>query len=448
MSLFKKILIANRGEIAVRIIRACKELEIKTVAVYSEVDREAMHVKLADEAICIGPANVADSYLNIPAILSASDITDAEAIHPGYGFLSENHQFAEACKKSKIAFIGPTSDNINLAGNKAKAKQILRKKGIPVIPGSNGALAGKELAFKMAGKIGYPVILKASAGGGGRGMRIVNDEKALEHSYSAAESESIASFGSGEIYIEKFLPQIRHVEVQIAVDNAGNMVHLGERDCSVQRRHQKLIEESPSPISSARLRYKLGDYAKKAAKVLKFRNIGTIEFVIDDRENIYFMEINTRVQVEHPVTEMVTGIDIIKEQISLASGEKISYSQDDIALKGHALECRINAEDPFTFTPSPGKINFLYIPGGPGIRVDTHIYSGYVIPSYYDSLIAKVISYGCDRHEAVTRMLRALDEFRIEGIKTTIPFHKKILTNEEFLSGNFGTSLLERVKVN
>ncbi|MBF0538760.1 MAG: acetyl-CoA carboxylase biotin carboxylase subunit [Nitrospirae bacterium] len=444
MPLFKKILIANRGEIAIRVIRACKELGIGTVAVYSEIDRDSMHVKLADEAICVGPARASDSYLNIPAILSATEVTDAEAVHPGYGFLSENPQFAEACRKSGIVFIGPTPENIRLGGNKARARHIMKRHGIPVVPGSDGALEDMSLALKIARKIGFPVIIKASAGGGGKGMRVVHEESQMPQALAAAQNEALAAFGNGELYIEKYFSYIRHIEVQIAVDNKGETLQFGERDCSVQRRHQKLIEESPSPIINDRLREKLGKYAIKAAEALKYRNVGTVEFIFDKEENFYFMEINTRVQVEHPVTEMVTGIDVIKEQIRLACGLPLSVKQKNVILRGHSIECRINAEDPFTFIPSPGKITFYYQPGGPGVRVDTHIYSGCTIPSQYDSLIAKLITYGSNRQEAIDRMRRALGEFKIEGIKTTIPFHKTLLSNADFLSGKFDTGYLER----
>ncbi len=448
MPIFKKVLVANRGEIAVRIIRACKELGIKTVAIYSDVDKESIHVRLADESVCIGPANVTDSYLNVPSILSAADITDAEAIHPGYGFLSENTQFAEACMSSEIVFIGPTPENINLAGNKAKSKQILKKKGIPVIPGSDGVVHDKKTALKAANKVGFPVIIKAASGGGGKGMRLVDDKSKLEQAFTVAQRESLASFGYGAVYVEKYMSKIRHVEVQIIVDSKGRIVHLGERDCSVQRRHQKLIEESPSPVFSIKLRRKIGDYAVKAARALQYRNIGTFEFIVDEKEHCYLLEINTRVQVEHPVTEMVTGIDIIKEQIKISSGLPLELKQENISLSGHSIECRINAEDPESFVPSPGKVSFYFQPGGPGIRVDTSVYSGYTIPPYYDSLIAKIISYGSNRKEAIERMLRALDEFKIDGIKTTIPFHKRVLTNPDFISGNFDTTFLEKINNN
>jgi acetyl-CoA carboxylase biotin carboxylase subunit len=445
MKLFKKILIANRGEIGVRIIRACRELGIKTVAVYSDIDKESMHVRLADEAVCIGPANSAQSYLNIPAVLSAAEITDSEAIHPGYGFLAENHQFAEACATSGITFIGPSSENIKIGGDKAKARQVMKRKGVPVVPGSDGPVESEETAVKVARKIEFPVIIKASAGGGGKGMRIVNEEKNLEQSFHMAQRESLAAFGNSELYIEKYIPDMRHIEVQIMADIKGNIVHLGERDCSIQRRHQKLIEESPSPISTEKFRKKIGELGIKAARAIKYKNIGTIEFIVEPNGNIYFMEINTRVQVEHPVTEAVTDIDIIKEQIKLAAGHPLEYRQVSIKPYGHSIECRINAEDPEKFIPSPGKITFLYQPGGPGVRVDTAAYSGWVVPSHYDSLIAKLIVHGRDRSEAIEKMKRALNEFIIEGIKTTIPFHKKVMSNPDFINGDFNTGFVEKM---
>lgn len=445
MKLFKKILIANRGEIGVRIIRACRELGIKTVAVYSDIDKESMHVRLADEAVCIGPANSAQSYLNIPAVLSAAEITDSEAIHPGYGFLAENHQFAEACATSGITFIGPSSENIKIGGDKAKARQVMKRKGVPVVPGSDGPVESEEMAVKVARKIEFPVIIKASAGGGGKGMRIVNEEKNLEQSFHMAQRESLAAFGNSELYIEKYIPDMRHIEVQIMADIKGNIVHLGERDCSIQRRHQKLIEESPSPISTEKFRKKIGELGIKAARAIKYKNIGTIEFIVEPDGNIYFMEINTRVQVEHPVTEAVTDIDIIKEQIKLAAGHPLEYRQVSIKPYGHSIECRINAEDPEKFIPSPGKITFFYQPGGPGVRVDTAAYSGWVVPSHYDSLIAKLIVHGRDRSEAIEKMKRALNEFIIEGIKTTIPFHKKVMSNPDFINGDFNTGFVEKM---
>ena len=449
MKLFKKILIANRGEIAVRIIRACKELGIKTVAVYSDIDKESLHIRLADESVCIGPASVTQSYLNIPAILSAAEITESDAIHPGYGFLSENYHFAEACITSGITFIGPTPENIRLGGDKAKARQTMKRKGVPVVSGSDGPVATEEMAMKVAKKIGFPIVLKASAGGGGHGMKIVKEEKDLEQAFYMAQREALTAFGNSEIYIEEYIPEMRHIEVQIIADNKGNIVHLNERDCSIQRRHQKLIEESPSPISSTeKFKKRIGELGVKAARAIKYRNVGTVEFIVVPKGNIYFIEINTRIQVEHPVTEAVTGIDIIKEQIKLAAGLPLEYKQSQIKPSGHAIECRINAEDPVRFIPSPGKITFLSLPGGPGVRVDTAIYDGYVIPSHYDSLIAKLIVYGKDRSEAIAKMRRALDEFIIEGINTTIPFHKKVMNHPEFISGDFNTSFAEKINGN
>ncbi|MCS7214925.1 MAG: acetyl-CoA carboxylase biotin carboxylase subunit [Thermodesulfovibrio sp.] len=446
--LFRKILIANRGEIAVRIIRACRELGIKTVAVYSEADKDALHVKLADEAICIGPANPGQSYLNITAILSAADITDSEAIHPGYGFLSENAQFAEACINSGIVFIGPTPENIRIGGDKAKARQLLKRKGIPVVPGSDGPVNSDEACIKVIKKIGLPVILKASAGGGGRGMRIVYDEKDIEQTFFMAQREALAAFGNGELYIEKYFPKVRHIEVQILADKQGNIIHLGERDCTVQRRHQKLIEEAPSPVLNEKLRKKIGEYAVKAAKALKYRNIGTFEFIVDDQLNPYFIEINTRVQVEHPVTEEITDIDIIKEQIRLAKGYPLSLKQHHIKYRGHAIECRINAEDPEKFIPSPGVVDFLYLPGGPGIRVDSYLYQGCNVSPYYDSLIAKIIAQGTNRQEAINRIKRALQETVIKGIQTNIPLFLKILDHPDFIKGRFFTDFIHTMNQN
>jgi len=444
--LFKKILIANRGEIAVRIIRACKELGIKTVSVYSDIEKDSLHVRLADESVCIGPANPTQSYLNIPAILSAAEITDSDAIHPGYGFLSENYHFAEACMTSGITFIGPTPENIRLGGDKAKARQIMRRKGVPVVPGSDGPVATEEMAMKAAKKIGFPIILKASAGGGGRGMRIVREEKDLEQAFYIAQREALTAFGDNELYVEEYIPEMRHIEVQIIADNKGNIIHLGERDCSIQRKHQKLIEESPSPVSTTeKFRKRIRDLGVKAARAIKYRNVGTVEFIVSPDGNIYFMEINTRVQVEHPVTEAVTGIDIIKEQIKLSAGLLLEFKQSQIRLSGHAIECRINAEDSDRFIPSPGKINFLFLPGGPGVRIDTAIYNGYVIPSQYDSLIAKLIVHGKDRPEAIVRMRRALDEFIIDGVNTTLPFHKKVFDHPDFIKGEFNTTFIEKI---
>lgn len=445
MKLFRKVLVANRGEIAVRVIRACREMGIRTVAVFSEPDRESLHAKLADEAICIGPASSAQSYNNIPGILSAAEITDSEAIHPGYGFLSENPHFAEACQTSGITFIGPSAESIRLGGDKAKARQIMKRRGVPVVPGSDGPVPSEETALKIAKRIGFPVIIKASAGGGGRGMRIARSEEELEKLYFVAQREALTAFGNGELYVEKFIPEMRHIEVQVLADSKGNIIHLGERDCSIQRRHQKLIEESPSPAVGEKFRKKIGEYAVKAARAVKYRNAGTIEFIVEPDGNIYFMEMNTRLQVEHPVTEYVSGVDIVKEQIRIAAGHPIELKQPKIRLTGHSIECRINAEDPERFIPSPGKITFLSLPGGPGVRVDTAAYNGCVIPSYYDSLVAKLIVHGRDRAEAIMKMRRALDEFIIEGIKTTIPVHKKILTDPDFSAGNFTTSFIEKM---
>ena len=445
MRLFKKVLIANRGEIAVRIIRACKELGIRTVAIYSDIDRDAMHTKLADESVCVGPANSAQSYNNIPSILTSAEITDSEAIHPGYGFLSENPHFAEACTTSGITFIGPSPESIRLGGDKAKARQVMKRRGIPVVPGSDGPVVSEETALKTAKKIGFPVIIKASAGGGGKGMRVAKNEEELERFYFMAQREALTAFGNGELYIEKYISETRHIEVQIIADAKGNILHLGERDCSVQRRHQKLIEESPSPVANEKFRKKIGEYAVKAARAIKYRNAGTVEFIVDAEGNIYFMEMNTRLQVEHPVTEAVSGIDIVKEQIKIAAGMPLELKQPKIKLSGHSIECRINAEDPEKFIPCPGTITFLSLPGGPGVRVDTAVYNGCVIPSHYDSLIAKLIVHGKDRTEAIAIMRRALDEFVIEGIKTTIPFHKKVFENSDFIKGDFTTGFIEKM---
>ncbi|HWR89578.1 MAG TPA: acetyl-CoA carboxylase biotin carboxylase subunit [Dissulfurispiraceae bacterium] len=445
MKLFKKILVANRGEIALRIIRACRELGIRTVAVYSDIERDSLHVQLADESVCIGPASPAQSYLHIPAILSAAEITDSGAIHPGYGFLSENAHFAEACATSGIVFIGPSPESIRLGGDKAKARQIMKRRGIPVVPGSEGPMQSEDAVLKTARRIGMPVVLKASAGGGGRGMRIIRDEQELSQTFHIAQREALAAFGNGELYAEKYLPSIRHIEVQIISDGKGNIIHLGERDCSIQRRHQKLIEEAPSPVASEKFRKKIGEYAIKAAKALKYKSAGTVEFIVDSEQNIYFMEVNTRVQVEHPITEELTGVDIVKEQIKIAAGLPLSYRQGQIKVSGHSIECRINAEDPETFIPSPGRITLFLSPGGPGTRLDTAAYQGWYVPSQYDSLIAKLIVRGRNREEAIARMKRALSEFRIEGIKTTIPFHQKVFCHPEFIKGTYNTEFLDRV---
>lgn len=445
MKLFKKILIANRGEIAVRVIRACKELGIRTVAVFSDIEREALHVRVADEAVCIGPANPAQSYLSIPAILSAAELTDSEAIHPGYGFLSENPQFAEACATSGITFIGPAAESMKMGGDKAKARQIMKRRGIPVVPGSDGPVDSEEAASKTAKKIGLPVIVKASAGGGGRGMRIVTEDDGLVPAFHMAQREALAAFGNGEVYIEKYLSSIRHIEVQILSDGKGNVIHLGERDCTVQRRHQKLIEESPSPVATEKFRRKLGELAVRAAKAMKYKNAGTIEFIVDQEQNIYFMEMNARVQVEHPVTEELTGVDIIKEQIKIAGGFPLTYKQSQIKPVGHAIECRINAEDPEKFIPSPGRLTLFLPPGGPGVRVDTAAYSGWVVPSHYDSMIAKLVVHAKNRDDAIAKMKMALDMFIIEGIRTTIPFHKKVLNHPDFIKGYFSTDFIEKM---
>ncbi len=442
--MFKKILVSNRGEIAVRVIRACREMGIRTVAVYSDIDKESLHVRLADEAVCIGPASPDQSYLNIPAILTAAELTDSEAIHPGYGFLSENPQFAEACAASGITFVGPTAENIRLGGDKAKARAVMKKKGVPVIPGSDGVVESIAAAHKAAKKIGYPVILKAAMGGGGRGMKIVESEEGVEEAFLIAQREALGAFGSSELYLEKFVRPIRHIEVQIMADNKGRVMHLGERECSIQRRHQKLIEESPSSCVSEKLRKKIGDYAIRAARAVKYRNLGTVEFILAPDGEVYFMEFNTRIQVEHPVTEAVMGVDLVKEQISIAAGNEMSVKRF-YRPRGASIECRINAEDPERFLPSPGRIDTFIPPGGPGVRVDTAAFSGWCVPPNYDSLIAKLVVHGANRQEAIARMRRALAEFIIEGIKTTIPFHKKVLANEAFLQGKIDTGFVERM---
>lgn len=440
--MFKKILIANRGEIALRIIRTCKELGIKTVAVYSEADKNSLHVTFADEAVCIGPALSKDSYLKIPVIISAAQITGAEAIHPGYGFLAENASFSEICSESGIKFIGPSPEMIHMMGNKANAKETMRRNGVPVIPGSDGIVTNVIDGKAIAHEIGFPVIIKASAGGGGKGMRIVQDESEFEIAFQTASSEAIASFGNGEVYIEKYLENPRHIEFQVMGDQFGNVYHYGERDCSVQRRHQKLIEESPSPIMDTELRRKMGEAAVLGARSVNYEGAGTIECLVDKYKNFYFMEMNTRIQVEHPVTEMVNGVDLIRQQILVAGGEKIETMPKEPI--GHAMEFRINAEDPEKgFRPNPGKIESLHFPGGFGIRVDSHVYQSYVIPPYYDSLLAKLIVWGNNRKIVIKRAKRALEEFTVEGIKTTIPFHLEVLENEQFVSGNFDTSFLD-----
>jgi len=440
---FRKILIANRGEIALRIIRACKELGIATVAVYSEADRESLHVRFADEAVCIGPPSAAQSYLNIPRIISAAEITNADAIHPGYGFLAENPRFAEICESCDIHFIGPRSETIERMGHKAEAKRTMKEAGVPIIPGSEGIVRSVGEALEIAEEIGYPVMLKAAAGGGGRGMRIVHEKSQMEKAFQTAQAEAEAAFGSPELYLEKFFEHPRHIEVQILGDNYGNVLPLGERECSIQRKHQKLIEESPSPVVDQKIREKICEAAIRGAKAVGYRSAGTIEFLMDTDNKFYFMEVNTRIQVEHPVTEMVTGRDLIKEQIQLAAGEKLKGNPHP-QLEGHAIECRINAEDPEKdFMPSPGRIEYFHIPGGPGIRVDTHAYAQYQIPTYYDTLLAKVIAHGRTREEAIGRMERALEEFVIEGIYTTIPFHLQVLRNENFRRGRYDVRFVE-----
>jgi len=441
---FKKILVANRGEIAVRVIRACKELGVRSVAVHSEVDKDALHVRLADEHLCIGPPDPSLSYRNIPNILSAAEITACDAIHPGYGFLAENAHFAEVCESIGIKFIGPTSENIGTMGDKAKARDIMSRHGLPVLPGSEGEITSEQEAAEVAAKIGYPVIIKASAGGGGRGMRVVNKEDELAHAFEAARAEANAAFGNQSVYVERYFLEPRHIEVQILADERGRTIYLGERDCSVQRRYQKLIEETPSPAVDDRLRRELGRVAVEAAQAVRYRNAGTVEFLLDKERRFYFMEMNTRIQVEHPITEEVTGIDLVKEQIKIAAGQPLSWKQQDVKMIGHSIECRINAECPDTFTPCAGLITRCHPPGGPGVRVDTAIEPGSEITPHYDSLIAKLIVHGATREEALARMRRALDECVIEGIKTTIPLHRRILDDPDFQKGRFSTAFLER----
>jgi acetyl-CoA carboxylase biotin carboxylase subunit len=442
--MFKKILVANRGEIALRVIFACRELGIKTVAVYSEADENSLHVRFADEDICIGPARSADSYLNVPAIISAAEITGADAIHPGYGFLSESAYLAEVCEACHIRFIGPDPAVIRLLGDKAKARRAMKKAGVPMLAGSDGPIDSEEAATRIARDIGYPVIIKAVAGGGGRGMRIVQEPKELGHAFRTAQREAEAAFGVGDVYIEKYLEAPRHIEFQILGDHHGNVVHLGERECSIQRRHQKLIEESPSIAVSDKVRRKMGGTVVDAARAVQYTNAGTFEFLMDAKGNFYFMEVNTRVQVEHPVTEWVTGIDIVKEQIRIAAGERLSFKQSDITFTGHAIECRINAEDPITFVPSPGTIHAFSIPGGPGVRVDTAAHAECTIPPHYDSMIAKIIVHGRDRQEAIARMKRTLEMSVVEGIRTSIPLHLRILIDPDFVAGRLSTHFMER----
>jgi acetyl-CoA carboxylase biotin carboxylase subunit len=441
---FKKILIANRGEIALRIIRACKEMGIKTVAVHSTADANSLHVRFADESVCIGPPKSSDSYLHVPSIISAAEITDTEAIHPGYGFLAENASFAEVCNSTGIRFIGPSPDSIKLMGDKAKARETAQKAAVPVLPGSNGVVTEENSAIEIARELGFPVIVKAAAGGGGKGMRVVMEEADFANAFVMAQAEALAAFSNADVYIEKYILQPRHIEIQIIADEKGNTVYLGERECSIQRRHQKLIEEAPSVIVDEALRKQMGEMAVAIAKTVKYRNAGTIEFLMDENRKFYFMEMNTRIQVEHPVTEMVTGLDLVKEQIRVAAGLPLSFAQNDVKIKGHSIECRINAECPDKFTPSPGTVTAFNPPGGLGVRVETAAYTQYVIPPYYDSMIAKLIVHAETRDDAIMRMQRALDEFVVEGVKTTIPMHKKILADPDFQKGNISTKFMER----
>ena len=446
--MFKKILVANRGEIALRIILSCKELGIKTVAVFSEADQHALHVRFADEAICIGPAKSADSYLNIPSVISAAELSNADAIHPGYGFLSESAYFAEVCEASRVKFIGPSSEAIRLMGDKARARREMNQLGLPVLPGSADAIHTDKEAIATAEAIGYPVIIKAVAGGGGRGMRVVHSRGELLAALKTAQAEAANAFGVPHCYIEKFIDRARHIEFQMMADEYGSAIHLGERECSIQRRHQKLIEETPSVIMTSELREDIGNRVVSAIQHVGYSNVGTLEFLVDERNNFYFMEMNTRIQVEHPVTELVTGIDLVREQILIAAGERLHHRQGDIQFRGHALECRINAEDPVTYKPSPGTITSWHAPGGPGVRVDTAAYAEYVIPPYYYSLIAKLLVHGSTRDEAIRRMDRALDMFVLEGVKTTIPLHRQILHSPEFEKGDIYTNFLEHLQDN
>ena len=443
--MFRKILIANRGEIALRVIRACRELGVETVAVYSEADRESLHVRFADDDVAIGPPMSRHSYLRIPNLIAAAEITGADAIHPGYGFLAENAEFADICKASNITFIGPTGDQIRSMGDKATAKRLAQEADVPTVPGSAGIIEDSEEAQAVAGEIGYPVIIKATAGGGGKGMRIAKDEEQFAQAFTLAQNEALAAFGNGGVYIEKFLARPRHVEIQVLGDQHGTVIHLGERDCSVQRRHQKLVEESPSPGLAEDLRERMGQAAVRLAAAIDYVGAGTVEYLLLEDGKFYFMEMNTRIQVEHPVTEMVTSFDLVKEQIRVAAGEKISFQGDGNLLRGHAIECRINAEDPYrNFQPSPGKITAYHPPGGPGVRVDSHVYAGYQVPPYYDSLLAKVIVCGNDRAEALARMGQALDCFILEGVVTTIPFLARLIRHPGFVAGEVDTNFLER----
>ncbi|MFS1517971.1 acetyl-CoA carboxylase biotin carboxylase subunit [Bacillus sp. SCS-151] len=443
--MIKKLLIANRGEIAVRIIRACTELGIETVAVFSEADRDALHVQMADEAYCIGPTASKDSYLNFTNIISVATLTGSDAIHPGYGFLAENADFADLCRECNITFVGPSPEAINKMGTKDVARETMKEADVPIVPGSQGIINSTDEAVRLANDIGYPVIIKATAGGGGKGIRVAEDEQELINGINITQQEAATAFGNSGVYIEKYVQDFRHVEIQVLADNYGNVIHLGERDCSIQRRLQKLVEETPSPALNEEIRERMGSAAVKAAAAVNYSGAGTVEFIFDYNENaFYFMEMNTRIQVEHPVTEMVTGVDLIKEQIRVASGEKLAYTQEDITYTGWSIECRINAENPEkNFMPSPGRINMYLPPGGYGVRVDSAAYPGYMIPPYYDSMIAKLITYGKTRDEAIDRMKRALKEFVIEGVHTTIPFHMNLLEHEKFVEGNFNTKFLE-----
>ncbi|HHM01738.1 MAG TPA: acetyl-CoA carboxylase biotin carboxylase subunit [Caldithrix abyssi] len=446
--MFKKVLIANRGEIALRIIRACQELGVSTVAVHSEADEDSLHVRFADEAVCIGPARGMDSYLKPDRIIAAAEITGVDAIHPGYGFLAENADFADMCASHGFKFIGPGSEVIRTMGDKAKAKETMIKAGVPVVPGSDGVLKSMEEGKALADKMGYPVILKAVAGGGGRGMRIVNSADELEVNYQMAYAEAEGAFNNPDLYLEKFIKNPRHIEIQVMADQHGNVVHLGERECSIQRRHQKLLEEAPSAVVDEKLRRAMGEVAVAGAKRVNYEGAGTIEFLLDADKNFYFMEMNTRIQVEHPVTEEICGRDLLKDQIRVAAGEPLGYEQKDVEIKGHAIECRINAEDwERNFMPNPGEITSFHMPGGPGVRVDSHAYQRYVIPPYYDSLVAKLICHGADRAEALSRMNRALNEFVIEGVKTTLPFHAKLINHRKFIEADFDTGFLDRTNL-
>jgi len=442
--MFNKVLIANRGEIALRIIRACKELGIKTVAVYSDVDKESLHVKIADGAICIGPAKSSESYLNISSLISAVEVVDADAVHPGYGFLAESAAFAEVCEKYAVKFIGPASHTIRLMGNKINAKKEAEKAKVNVLPWSGRALSDEKEAIEVSKKVGFPLIIKAASGGGGKGMKLVHTQAALGNAFHMAGREAMSAFGDAEVFMERYCEKPRHIEIQIMADEHGNIIHLGERECSIQRRHQKVVEESPSPVVDEKLREKMGEAAIRLAKAIGYTNIGTVEFLVDRGKNFYFMEMNTRIQVEHPVTEMVTGIDILKEQIKIAAGQRLSFKQGDIRRQGHSIECRVNAEDPRTFVPSPGKINDLYLPGGPGVRLDTAIYCGYTVPSHYDPLIAKLVVHAPTRAEAIKKMARALEEFRLGGIKTNIPLLSEIMKDHDFIAGNIDIDFLSR----